>query len=57
MSVLQRMIEKKKGRIERRSKSVLWDSKLITENEELKFFSIEFFQTVKLMEVGSLNIR
>jgi hypothetical protein len=42
MSVLQRMIENKKGRKEKRSKGVLRDSKLITENEELKFFPLSF---------------
>ena len=59
MSVLQRIIENKKGRKEMRSKGILRKSKLITENEELKFFSVEFFffQTVKVTNVGSLNIR
>jgi hypothetical protein len=43
MSVLQHILKNKKGRKEMRSKGLLRKSKLITENEELKFFSIEFF--------------
>jgi hypothetical protein len=42
ISVLQRINKNKKGRKEKRSKGVLRKSKLITENEELKFF-IGFF--------------
>jgi hypothetical protein len=42
ISVLQRMIEKKKARKKKRSKGVLRDSTLITENEEMTFFLLRF---------------